>query len=1134
MTLLRLIAASLTYHARMHAAVACGVAVATAVLTGALVVGDSMRASLRRLTLQRLGRIDDALVTDRFFRVALADEWASAPALRKRTAQTVPAIVLRASLQSTGPDAPRRANHVNLVGCDGRFWELGHGGPAQPPEARQIVLNAPLAEQLGVGPGDPVLLRMPRPGTIPEENPLGRRTETVETQRVVVREVVPAEGMGRFSLRPDQRLPRNAYVDLDWLQERLGQPQRANAVFVASAAKDAPSEADDEAFRRALSPTPADYGLHIQRTPRGYLNLTTDRMIFDPAAQHAILAGLGAQRVQPALTYLANSIARGEREIPYSTITAVDFAAEPPLGPMVDGDGRAIAPLGEGEIALNAWAADDLGVRLGETIRVRYFEPHNAQGELRERSEEFRLAAIVALTAAADDRDFTPEVPGVTDQLSIADWNPPFPFDARRMRKKDEQYWAQRRGTPKAFVSLATGRRLWGSRFGETTSFRLAASDGLTAEGLTQQLSLDPAELGFVVQPVKRQGLAASSGTTSFEGLFLGFSFFLIAAAVMLVAILFRLGIERRATEMGIASAVGLRRRQVAGWLVAEGLVVSAAGSALGVAAGIAYAALMLAGLQTWWVRAVGSRFLSLYAAPTSLAIGYACGIAVALGAILWTAWRSSGSSPRALLAGQVFSGAVGARRPGRTAQRTAAGLLALAVVLGWVGRGMSQEAQAGVFFGAGAAVLAATLVWVGSRLGRGATGSAVAAGRGNLARLALRSAARLPGRSTLTIGLVAAATFLIVAVSAFRLDPGIETLNRDGGAGGFELVAESDQPLFHDLNSAEGRAELGFTPRESQIMETARSWALRVRPGDDASCLNLYRPEQPRMLGVPDALVERGGFAWADYRAAPEPGDGPPNPWRLLRLDLGVDDDGVPRVPVVLEKNTATYSLHLGGVGETLEIADGRGGKIRLQIVGLLGGSILQGDLLIHETAFLKYFPQQTGYRFFLLEVPTEHAIPVQAALQSALADYGLVCEPAAERWAAFQAVQNTYLSTFQSLGGLGLLLGTFGLAAVQLRSVLERQRELALLRAIGFRRRSLALLVTLESALLLLAGLACGVLSALVAILPHLVAGGARVPWLWLTLVLLTVLAAGLAASLLAARAALKTPLLASLRSD
>ena len=89
---------------------------------------------------------------------------------------------------------------------------------------------------------------------------------------------------------------------------------------------------------------------------------------------------------------------------------------------------------------------------------------------------------------------------------------------------------------------------------------------------------------------------------------------------------------------------------------------------------------------------------------------------------------------------------------------------------------------------------------------------------------------------------------------------------------------------------------------------------------------------------------------------------------------------------------------------------------------------------------------------------------------------DAGLELTPAAERLNAFNAVQNTYLSTFQVLGGLGLLLGSAGLGVVVLRNVQERRGELGLLLAVGFRRRALHWLVLSEHGALLGPGLGVG----------------------------------------------------------
>ena len=120
------------------------------------------------------------------------------------------------------------------------------------------------------------------------------------------------------------------------------------------------------------------------------------------------------------------------------------------------------------------------------------------------------------------------------------------------------------------------------------------------------------------------------------------------------------------------------------------------------------------------------------------------------------------------------------------------------------------------------------------------------------------------------------------------------------------------------------------------------------------------------------------------------------------------------------------------------------------------------------------------------------------------------------------------------QSLGGLGLLLGTLGLAVVQLRSVLERRSEFALMRATGFRRTTLGRIVLVENILLLVGGLVIGLVAALVAVFPHLVGGGATIPWLSLIATLAIVVIVGLLAGSLAMRVAVRAPIVAALRGD
>src|SRR5690606_2101342 len=143
-----------------------------------------------------------------------------------------------------------------------------------------------------------------------------------------------------------------------------------------------------------------------------------------------------------------------------------------------------------------------------------------------------------------------PDFPGMTDADNCRDWDTGFPIDTEAIRDKDEAYWDEYRGTPKAFITLAAGRRMWSNRFGNLPMARYpvageggeAAARALLAERKSEFEAgdLDPTGLGFVFLPVRDQALAASQGAQDFGGLFIGFSFFLIAAALLLMVLLFR------------------------------------------------------------------------------------------------------------------------------------------------------------------------------------------------------------------------------------------------------------------------------------------------------------------------------------------------------------------------------------------------------------------------------------------------------------------------------------------------------------------------------------------------------------------------------------------------------------------
>ena len=157
-----------------------------------------------------------------------------------------------------------------------------------------------------------------------------------------------------------------------------------------------------------------------------------------------------------------------------------------------------------------------------------------------------------------------------------------------------------------------------------------------------------------MVRDVRAEGLDASRGATDFGEYFTYFSFFLVVSALMLAALFFKLGVEQRAREVGLLRAVGFSTPAVRRLFIAEGLVLSVAGSLIGVVGALGYGQLMMTGLRTWWVDAVGTTSLTLHVSPISLIAGALGGTLAALACIWWTLRALARVTERSLLAGQI------------------------------------------------------------------------------------------------------------------------------------------------------------------------------------------------------------------------------------------------------------------------------------------------------------------------------------------------------------------------------------------------------------------------------------------------------------------------------------------------
>lgn len=1117
----RLIQRSLAYYWQTNIVVVLGVAIAVAVLTGALLIGESVRGSLRDLVSQRLGRTDDFVASTGFFREQLARDLLQPGVFTASgIGATCPLIALDGVV--THEANRRRAGDVRVYGVDDRFWQF-NGVAVQAPQNRQVLLSESLAHELGTTNGDSVLLRIEKPSDIPIESLHGRKEDPGRTIRLNLLSVLPQTALGEFSLRPQQGPVRAIFVSLSFLQKELGQEGKVNTILVAD--RTLLNENERQQVPATLASllkekaTLEDLGLKLRVLQQQQaIALESDSNIISDAVAQAAQQSASALslKTNPVLSYLANSISFGDRAVPYSLVTAVDregFMQLQRTGHSVIDQytGRSCADI-------NEWTARELKVDLEDIITLEYYVWAEG-GRLETRKEEFAVCGIVPIAGLAADRDLVPAYPGITASENISDWDPPFPVDLKRVRKQDEDYWHQYRTTPKVFVPLEDGEKLWGTRFGKLTSIRFLSSNGKPASDQINPLehalreSLDPRQSGFQIIPVREQGQQASRGATDFGEYFLYFSFFLVISALLLTALFFKLGIEQRLREIGTLQALGFPASRIRRLFLAEGILLAIIGSLLGVLGAIGYAKLLMYGLRTWWIGAVGTTALTLLVSWESMLIGAAGGIVAAVVCVLLTLRRAGRGSTRGLLLGEspkgkrIFRIGIGATVVGV--------VLLIAGALHWI-------PQAAGFFGGGVVLLVASVCYLASWLRRTNRKPIRGTGWWTISLLGFRNAAHRPSRTVLCVALIASAAFIIVAVDAFRR-PAASASDKKSGSGGFPVFAESLLPIVHDANTAQGREALNLNAtNDAATMQDLKFVNFRVRPGDDTSCLNLYQPRNPKIIAPPASFLEENRFTFQNSIDPQQQ-----NPWLLLNREFS---DGA--VPVIADANSLTYVLHLK-LGDDL-VVDHGGQPLHLRVVAALSDSIFQSELLMSDKNFVRLFPDEQGYRLFLLDTPAGKSSAVAATLEDRLSDFGFDAQSTAERLANFHRVENTYLSTFQLLGGLGLVLGTLGMAAVLLRNVFERRRELALLRAVGYNSSHFALMVISENVLMLCCGVGLGFICALLAIAPVFFERGGRLPNVSLGLLLLAVLVSGALASVVATLAALRSPLLPALRAE
>jgi len=387
----QLVRQSLQYHWRTNLAVVFGVATAVAVLAGALLVGESVRASLRDLFLRRLGNTTHVISAPEFFREQLAGDLQSHKQFAANGFQAAcPLIELEAAVSHA--TSGRRAAGVRVYGIDERFWRFHGRDGSSVPQNREVFVSDSLARELEGRSGDSLLIRIEKPSVIPVESLHGRKEDLGRTLRLTISSTLAADALGEFSVQPQQTPVRAVFVPLRLLQKELGQEDRVNMILISQSPNQRNSSASpDDGLNKILKETATleDYGIKLRMLEQPQsLSLERSSTFIDDALANtgSTVANRLSMQTAPLLSYLANGISFGERSIPYSLVTAIDEGTFEKLIRENDktlASRSDLAPGSAPPIILNEWAARDLGASRGGAVSLEYYHWHE-DGRLEE------------------------------------------------------------------------------------------------------------------------------------------------------------------------------------------------------------------------------------------------------------------------------------------------------------------------------------------------------------------------------------------------------------------------------------------------------------------------------------------------------------------------------------------------------------------------------------------------------------------------------------------------------------------------------------------------------------------------------------------------------------------------------
>ena len=1056
----------------------------TAVITGSLLTGGSVRKSLRNASVGKLGNTGIVVNSiNRYF------DPSTAARLSERSGINCTGILeINGYCQNfaSGQTAPA----VKIYAIDSAFFSF-HNEDRVKINNGEAVVNEKLAKYLGLKPGDEIIIRFKPISDIPSDAPFAPEENNPGSVVLKTGRILPADSTGNFSLAISQIPPLNIFINRDELTDTRGKIPKINRILIKYDHKLTEKKVS-EWLGKILRPE--DIGLSIRKIPEtGSLQIISDRIFIDQLLLDEIRKALPSS--SPVITYLGNNFKVRDKETPYSFISALPAELYPDI------------PQGQ-NIIINRWLADDLSAHEGDSVKISWYSP-DPLNRLVEKSDWFKVSHITDIKGIWADSLLMPEFPGIAGKESCSDWDAGVSIKMDRIRDKDEDYWNRYRGTPKAFINYRTGAKLWGSNFGPATAIRFPA--GISEEEIRSRLTglLSPDKSGFSVTDLREASIKAAAESVDFSTLFISLGFFIILSSVVLLILVVSGFYDSKKKQVTTLIALGFTRKWIRKLIFLESAIIALAGTIGGAFAGLLFNFLIIRALNSVWRGAVQTDTLSSAFIPVQILTGFLISFAVIL--ILVSIKSKSFLKQRNGLKRYQLPSPVKNNR---------ILIVFLVLTICMILFQLIFPGNSTIFsFAAGIAVFFSFFL----SFRRSYLRSVYAGKTGfkKMSHLSSRYYAFNSSQAIMPMIFLAAGLFAVIITSVNRMNISDSMMKPSGGTGGYRLWGEAALPIRENLNSPDGRKKTGLDEPELSDLSFVQASKLA---GDDASCLNLNHITSPSLLGLdPSVFIAKGAFSFASAIKNPVE----ENPWSFL-----IRDPGENSIYGIADQTVLQYGLKIR-TGDTLFLRAESGQIIKVIIAAGLKSSVFQGYVLISRENMNRFFPSVSGSQILLVERNQNLSPELISALTDRLSPYGAHLEPAGDRLASFFVVTNTYLSVFSILGGLGLILGVIGLGFILLRNFNQRKSEFGLLMAAGFSLNKIKRMILRDQLWILVGGVITGSVSALIATMPS-VANNPEVPWVNVLVMIVLIIMTGLTALAISLRSVKGHALISGIRKE